>query len=259
MAFEERKRPVLGGDPKIRRRHPHRRELHGDRYRGLIGPPGAYRRLREVDRRSDRHRRATGLGGGGRHRLPRASVAKVRDQQHRHRDRDGHRRQHEQPPRRADAHHGTDPGRGFPPADRLAAACARAPLSAETGGWSWSSTASRAETVPAITITNRRYARRCPPASWRATRGAADNSPVGPRMRGEIPMRRADHGATITRAASARPPTCARSRLPMEVSSSPSRGGGRINPSSCVEVTTACPAVPASSAIRRSLVEKRPV
>jgi len=34
---------------------------------------------------------------------------------------------------------------------------------------------------------------------------------------------------------------------------------GRINPSSCVEVTTACRAVPAPSAIRRSLVEKRPV
>ena len=32
---------------------------------------------------------------------------------------------------------------------------------------------------------------------------------------------------------------------------------GRINPSSCVEVTTACPAVPAPSANRRSLVEKR--
>jgi len=30
-----------------------------------------------------------------------------------------------------------------------------------------------------------------------------------------------------------------------------------MNPSSCVEVTTACPAVPASSAIRPSLVEKR--
>jgi len=33
--------------------------------------------------------------------------------------------------------------------------------------------------------------------------------------------------------------------------------GGRINPSSCVEVTTVCSAVPAPSAIRRSLVEKR--